>query len=90
MWVVLFLVTLLYEALAVLCTLAIIKFRSFTVANLSVMISVTGMICVYAYAGKEGELNNVIPILAATWLGNYYIIEKEKRRHEKAEQSKKS
>jgi hypothetical protein len=44
------------------------------------MISIAGMVCVYAYAGKEGEVNNCIPILAATWLGNYYIMQKEKKK----------
>jgi hypothetical protein len=44
------------------------------------MISIAGMVCVYAYAGKEGEINNIIPILTATWLGNYYIIQREKKR----------
>ena len=79
-WVALFLVTILYEIFAVQCTLAIIKFKSISVANLSVMISIAGMVCVYAYAGKEGEINNCIPILAATWLGNYYIMQREKKR----------
>lgn len=80
LWIVLFLITILYEIFAVLCTLAIIKLRSVLVANLSVMISIAGMVCVYAYAGKEGEINNIIPILTATWLGNYYIIQREKKR----------
>jgi hypothetical protein len=44
------------------------------------MISIAGMVCVYAYAGKEGEINNCIPILAATWLGNYYIMQREKKK----------
>lgn len=79
-WTALFAVTLLYEIFAVRCTLAIIKLKSIAVANLSVMISIAGMVCVYAYAGKEGEVNNCIPILAATWLGNYYIIQREKRK----------
>ena len=79
-WVILFILTLAYEAFAVLCTLAIIKLRSVLVANLSVMISIAGMVCVYAYAGKEGEVNNIIPILAATWLGNFYIMQREKRK----------
>jgi len=79
-WIALFLVTILYEIFAVQCTLAIIKFKSISVANLSVMISIAGMVCVYAYAGKEGEINNCIPILAATWLGNYYIMQREKKR----------
>jgi hypothetical protein len=79
-WIALFLVTILYEAFAIWCTLAIIKLKSVATANLSVMIGITGMVCVYAYAGKEGELNNCIPILLATWLGNYYIIEREKKK----------
>jgi hypothetical protein len=79
-WIALFTVTILYEIFAVRCTLAIIKLKSLSVANLSVMISIAGMVCVYAYAGKEGEVNNCIPILAATWLGNYYIMQKEKKK----------
>lgn len=79
-WIALFAVTILYEIFAVRCTLAIIKLKSLSVANLSVMISIAGMVCVYAYAGKEGEVNNCIPILAATWLGNYYIMQKEKKK----------
>ena len=87
-WVALFLVTILYEIFAVQCTLAIIKLRSISVANLSVMISIAGMVCIYAYAGKEGELNNCIPILTATWLGNYYIIQREKKKKAKENSDK--
>jgi len=54
------------------------------------MISIAGMVCVYAYAGKEGELNNCIPILLATWLGNYYIMQKEKKKRAKEDSDKKS
>ena len=79
-WLVLFLTTLAYEALAVLCTLAVVRLRSILAANLSVLISATGMVCVLAYAGKEGQVNNCIPILAATWLGNVFILEREKRK----------
>jgi len=82
-WIALFIVTILYEIFAIKCTLAIIRLQSIAVANLSVMISIAGMVCVYAYAGKEGEINNCIPILAATWLGNYYIMQKEKKRTKK-------
>jgi hypothetical protein len=82
-WISLFVITILYEIFAVQATLAIIKLRSIAVANLSVMISIAGMVCVYAYAGKEGEINNCIPILAATWLGNYYIIQREKKKVKK-------
>jgi hypothetical protein len=38
------------------------------------------MVCVLAYAGKEGQVNNCIPILTATWLGNVFILEREKRK----------
>ena len=79
-WIALFALTLLYEVWAVRCTIAIIRLKSIAVANLSVMISIAGMVCVYAYAGKEGEVNNCIPILAATWLGNYYIMQREKKK----------
>lgn len=89
-WISLFVITILYEIFAVQCTLAIIKLRSFAVANLSVMISIAGMVCVYAYAGKEGEINNCIPILAATWLGNYYIMQKEKKKRVKEDSQKKN
>ena len=81
-WVFLFTLTLAYEAFAVLCTLAVVRLRSILAANLSVLISATGMVCVLAYAGKEGQMNNCIPILAATWLGNVYILEREKRKKE--------
>ena len=86
-WVALFIITVFYEVCAVWCTLAIVRLRSISVANLSVMISIAGMVCIYAYAGKEGELNNCIPILTATWLGNYYIIQREKKKRAK-EQNK--
>ena len=79
-WLALFVLTLFYEALACLCTLAVVRLRSILAANLSVLISATGMVCVLAYAGKEGEINNCIPILLATWLGNVYILEREKRK----------
>jgi len=52
------------------------------------MISIAGMVCIYAYAGKEGELNNCIPILTATWLGNYYIIQREKKKKAKENSDK--
>jgi hypothetical protein len=81
-WVLLFTLTLAYEAFAVLCTLAVVRLRSILAANLSVLISATGMVCVLAYAGKEGQVNNVIPILLATWLGNVYILEREKKKKE--------
>jgi hypothetical protein len=87
-WLALFGVTILYEIFAVQATLAIIKLKSIAVANLSVMISIAGMVCVYAYAGKEGEVNNCIPILTATWLGNYYIMQREKKRAKEDSQKK--
>ena len=79
-WVILFTLTLAYEAFAVLCTLAVVRLRSILAANLSVLISATGMVCVLAYAGKEGQVNNCIPILLATWIGNVYILEREKKK----------
>jgi hypothetical protein len=54
------------------------------------MISIAGMVCVYAYAGREGEVNNCIPILAATWLGNYYIMQLEKRKQKKKDNDEKA
>ena len=88
-WISLFVITILYEIFAVQCTLAIIKLKSIAVANLSVMISIAGMVCVYAYAGKEGEVNNCIPILLATWLGNFYIMQKEKNKRSKEQKEPK-
>jgi hypothetical protein len=82
-WVLLFALTLAYEAFAVLCTLAVVRLRSILAANLSVLISATGMVCVLAYAGKEGEINNCIPILLATWLGNVYILDRERKKRAK-------
>jgi hypothetical protein len=90
LWVVLFALTLLYEGLAVLCTLAVVRLRSILAANLSVLITATGMVCVLAYAGKEGEINNCIPILLGTWLGNVYILDREKKKRAKEESFKKS
>jgi hypothetical protein len=89
-WISLFVITILYEICAIRCTLAIIKLKSIAVANLSVMISIAGMVCVYAYAGKEGEVNNCIPILTATWLGNYYIMQKEKKKIDEKSKDKKA
>jgi hypothetical protein len=89
LWIALFVLTLAYEALAVLCTLAVVRLRSILAANLSVLITATGMVCVLAYAGKEGEINNCIPILLATWLGNVYILDREKKKRAKEESLKK-
>jgi hypothetical protein len=67
---------LLYEYLTVICVIAIMKFRSFAVANISTGLNVIGMGCVLLYTN---EINNTIPILAAVWLGNYYAVEHEKK-----------
>jgi len=80
LWAVLFVITLLYEYLTVSCIIAINKLQSFAVANISVALNAIGMGCVYAYTG---EINNGIPILAAVWLGNYYAIEREKKKKAK-------
>jgi hypothetical protein len=47
------------------------------------MLGITGAVCVMAYAGKDGEVNNLIPILTATWVGNYYVMLKEKKKQSK-------
>jgi len=84
-WVILFLATLIYEAMTVKVVLAIEKLQSVLVANLSVMLGAIGMGCVAVYSD---EVNNIIPILAATWLGNYYIVEYEKRKRKKEDSIK--
>lgn len=76
-WVVLFVVILFYEILAVKVVLAIEKLQSILVANLSVMLGLMGMGCVVLYTE---DINNMIPILTATWLGNFYIVEHEKKK----------
>ena len=85
-WVILFLATLIYEAMTVKVVLAIEKLQSVLVANLSVMLGAIGMGCVAVYSD---EVNNIIPILAATWLGNYYIVEYEKRKRKKEQKEPK-
>jgi len=84
-WLILFIATLLYEAATVKVVLAIEKLQSVLVANLSVMLGAIGMGCVAVYSD---EVNNIIPILAATWLGNYYIVEYEKRKRKKEDSIK--
>ena len=84
-WIALFLSTLLYEYLAVICVIAITKFRSVAVANISVGINAIGIACVILYTE---EINNTIPILAAVWLGNYYAVEHEKRKKAKENSDK--
>ena len=83
-WILVFLATLLYEYLTVVCVLAIIKFRSVAVANISVGINAIGIGCVMLYTQ---EVNTAIPLLAAVWVGNYYAVEREKK---KAKEQKKS
>ena len=80
LWIVLFIITLLYEYLTVRCIIAINKLRSFAVANISVGINAIGIACVMSYTG---DINNSIPILAAVWLGNYYAVESEKKKRAK-------
>jgi len=84
-WLILFLATLIYEAMTVKVVLAIEKLQSVLVANLSVMLGAIGMGCVAVYSD---EVNNIIPILMATWLGNYYIVEYEKRKRKKEDSIK--
>jgi putative Mn2+ efflux pump MntP len=80
LWAVLFVLTLVYEAMTVKVVLAIEKLQSTLVANLSVMLGAIGMGCVAVYSD---EVNNIIPILLATWVGNYYIVEFEKKKRAK-------
>jgi hypothetical protein len=86
-WIALFAVTLIYEAMTVKVVLAIEKLQSILVANLSVMLGAIGMGCVAVYSD---EVNNIIPILLATWLGNYYIVEYEKKKRAKEDSRKKN
>jgi hypothetical protein len=84
-WIAVFLATLLYEYLTVVCVIAIIKFKSVTVANISVGINAIGIGCVLLYTQ---EVNTTIPLLGAVWLGNYYAVEHEKRKRAKEEKKK--
>ena len=84
-WIALFLATLVYEAMTVKVVLAIEKLQSILVANLSVMLGAIGMGCVAVYSD---EVNNIIPILAATWLGNYYIVQYEKKKRAREDAKK--
>jgi CHASE2 domain-containing sensor protein len=79
-WLLVFFATLLYEYLTVISVIAIIKFRSITVANLSVGINAIGIGCILLYTQ---EVNTTIPLLAAVWVGNYYAVEHEKRANQK-------
>lgn len=87
LWLALFVLTVLYEWITVICTYAILKYKSIAVANISVGIGAIGMLCVVAYT--EG-VNNMVPILSATWAANYYAVEREKRKKEKESEKKKS
>jgi len=87
LWIVLFIITILYEALTVKCVIAISKLQSFVVANISIGLSAISMGCVSAYTG---EMNNCVPILVAVYIGNYYAVEIEKRKRAKEEKEKKS
>jgi len=86
-WIAVFLATLLYEYLTVVCVIAIIKFKSVTVANISVGINAIGIGCVLLYTQ---EINTTIPLLAAVWVGNYSAVEFEKRKRAKEDSDKKS
>ena len=80
LWLIMFVATLTYEILTIQCTYAIVKYKSLAVANISVGIGAIGMGCVVAYTT---EVNSAIPILGATWLANYYAVEREKRKRER-------
>jgi ribose/xylose/arabinose/galactoside ABC-type transport system permease subunit len=82
-WIVLFLITILYEILYVKYILAISKLRPFLTANISLMLGAVGMACVIIYTE---EINNCVPILGATWLSSYFIIGLEKKKRAKEEQ----
>ena len=86
LWLLIFLATLLYEYLTVVCVIAIIKFRSIAVANISVGINAIGVGCVLLYTQ---EVNTTIPLLAAVWVGNYYAVEHEKKKRATEDSKKK-
>ena len=72
--------TLIYELGTVRLTYALIKYKSIAVANISVGVGAIGMACVVVY---NAELNTTIPILASTWVANYYAVERAKKKQEK-------
>jgi len=82
LWTVLFLITVLYEILYVKYILAISKLRPLLTANISLMLGAVGMACVILYTE---EVNNCIPILGATWLSSYLIVDLEKKKRAKEE-----
>lgn len=80
LWVILFFATLAYEWATVVATRRIVQLKSIAVANISVLLNVIGMLSVVAYTQ---ELNCVIPILIAVWVGNFLGVELEKRKEKK-------
>ena len=85
-WGLLFIVTICYEILYVRYILAIQKLRSILTANISLMLGAVGMASVILYTE---EMNNCIPILGATWLSSFFIIELEKKKKMKKEEKEK-
>ena len=84
LWVVLFLITIVYEILYVHYILAISKLRPFLTANISLMLGAVGMACVILYTE---DINNCIPILGATWLSSYFIVDLERKKRAKEKQN---
>lgn len=76
-WVLLFILTWLYEWCTVVVILKIVQLKSVTVANVSVLLNVIGMFSVLSYTNG---INNCIPMLCAIWLANFVAIEREKRK----------
>ena len=86
LWIVLFLITIVYEILYVHYILAISKLRPFLTANISLMLGAVGMACVILYTE---DINNCIPILGATWLSSYFIVDLERKKRAKEKKSDK-
>ena len=80
-WLILFFITILYEILFIKYIIAISKLQPLLTANLNLMLSVVSMACVIKYTN---QVNNCIPILAATWVSTFLIVylERKKRARE--------
>ncbi len=87
LWVLLFVVTICYEVLYIKYILAISKLRAVLTANISLMLGAVGMVSVILYTK---DANNCIPILSATWLSSYFIIQLEKKKRKKEDDEKRS
>ena len=85
-WIVLFLITLVYEYLYIRYILAVSKLQAVKTTAFSLMLTLVGMASVILYTE---DMNNCIPILAATGLGTYYIIENERKKRAKEDKKDK-